>query len=179
VTVNEEAITQFTKHLDLAKGRFKAGVAPKIDVTTAEVDLSNAQLSLITAKNNALVNRVKLNNAMGIPTTNPYRVQDPGQAEHYQVSLDEAVTRAMQLRPEMISQRAQEQSAEAAIKAAQGNFFPTMTSSANYSYSATDFPLVWNWSVAGTVNIPIFSGFLTKQQGAQARANLLITKPNR
>src|SRR5207247_447528 len=77
VTVNEEAITQFQKHLDLAKGRFKAGIAPKIDVTTAEVDLSNAQLSLITAKNNALVARVTLNNAMGIQTTSPYRVQDP------------------------------------------------------------------------------------------------------
>ena len=42
VTVSEEALTQFQKHLDLAKGRFRAGVAPKIDVTTAEVDLSNA-----------------------------------------------------------------------------------------------------------------------------------------
>src|SRR5256712_4465669 len=176
VTVNEEAITQFQKHLDLAKGRFKAGIAPKIDVTTAEVDLSNAQLNLITAKNNALVARVTLNNAMGIQTTSPYRVQDPGQAEPYQVSLDEAVARAMQLRPEMISQRAQERAAEAAIKAAQGNFFPTVTSSANYSYNGVEFPLVYNWNVNGTVNVPIFSGFLTKQQVAQARANLLKTK---
>src|SRR2546422_1600847 len=175
VTVNEEAITQFQKHLDLAKGRFKAGVAPKIDVTTAEVDLSNAQLNLITAKNNALVARVTLNNAMGIQTTSPYRVQDPGQAEPYQVSLDEAVARAMQLRPEMISQRAQERAAEAAIKAAQGNFFPTVTSSATYTYSGIEFPLVYNWNVNGTVNVPIFSGFLTKQQVAQARANLLKT----
>ena len=176
VTVNEEAITQFQKHLDLAKGRFKAGIAPKIDVTTAEVDLSNALLNLITAKNNALVARVTLNNAMGIQTTSPYRVQDPGQAEPYQVSLDEAVARAMQLRPEMISQRAQERAAEAAIKAAQGNFFPTVTSSATYTYSGIEFPLVYNWNVNGTVNVPIFSGFLTKQQVAQARANLLKTK---
>ncbi|TLY25594.1 MAG: TolC family protein [Nitrospirae bacterium] len=178
VKVNEEALTQFKQHLDLARGRFKAGVAAKVDVTTAEVDLSNAQLNLITAKNNALVARVTLNNAMGIQTTNPYRVLDPSRGEAYQVTLDEAVARAMQLRPEMISQRAQERAAEAAIKAAQGNFFPTVTSSANYSYSATDFPLVYNWNVAGTVNIPIFSGFLTKQQVAQARANLLTTKAN-
>ena len=178
VSVSEEAITQFEKHLDLAKGRFKAGVAPKIDVTTAEVDLSNAQLNLITARNNALVARVTLNNAMGIQTTKQYRVQDPIQAEPYRVSLDEAVARAMRLRPEMISQRAQEQAAEAAIKAAQGNFFPTVTSSANYSYSATDFPLVWNWSLGGTVSVPIFSGFLTQQQVAQARATLLTTKAN-
>jgi outer membrane protein TolC len=178
VKVNEEALTQFKQHLDLAKGRFKAGVAAKVDVTTAEVDLSNAQLNLITAKNNALVARVILNNAMGIQTTNPYRVLDPSRGEAYQVTLDEAVARAMQLRPEMISQRAQERAAEVAIKAAQGNFFPTVTSSANYSYSATDFPLVYNWSLSGTVNIPIFSGFLTQQQVAQARANLLMTKAN-
>ena len=178
VKVNEEALTQFKQHLDLARGRFKAGVAAKVDVTTAEVDLSNAQLNLITAKNNALVARVTLNNAMGIQTTNPYRVLDPSRGEAYQVTLDEAVARAMQLRPEMISQRAQERAAEAAIKAAQGNFFPTVTSSANYSYSATDFPLVYNWNVSGTVSIPIFSGFLTKQQVAQARANLLTTKAN-
>jgi outer membrane protein len=178
VTVNEEAITQFQKQLDLAKGRFKAGVAPKIDVTTAEVDFSNAQLNLITAKNDAQVARVILNNAMGIPTTSPYRVQDPSQAQAYQITLDEAVARAMQLRPEIISQQAQERAAEAAIKAAQGNFFPTVTSTATYSYSGIEFPLVYNWSVAGTVNIPIFSGFLTKQQVAQARANLLTTKAN-
>ena len=178
VKVNEEALTQFKQHLDLARGRFKAGVAAKVDVTTAEVDLSNAQLNLITARNNALVARVTLNNAMGIQTASPYRVLDPSRGEAYQITLDEAVARAMQLRPEMISQRAQERSAEAAIKAAQGNFFPTLTSSANYSYSATDFPLVYNWNVSGTVNIPIFSGFLTQQQVAQARANLLTTKAN-
>jgi outer membrane protein TolC len=178
VKVNEEALTQFKQHLDLAKGRFEAGVAAKVDVTTAGVDLSNARLNLITAKNNALIARVTLNNAMGIQTTNPYRVLDPSRGEAYQITLDEAVARAMQLRPEMISQRAQERAAEAAIKAAQGNFFPTVTSSASYSYSATDFPLVYNWNFAGTVNIPIFSGFLTQQQVAQARANLLMTKAN-
>jgi outer membrane protein len=115
---------------------------------------------------------------MGIQTTSPYRVQDPSQVPAYQISLDEAVAQAMQLRPEIISQRALERAAEAAIKAAQGNFFPTVTSSATYSYSGVEFPLVYNWSVAGTVNIPIFNGFLTKQQVAQARANLLTTKAN-
>ena len=178
VRVSEEAITQFQKHLDLAKGRFKAGVAPKIDVTTAEVDFSNAQLNLITARNNALVTRVTLNNAMGIKSSDVYRVEEPTSTLHDQIALEEAVELAMRLRPEMISQNAQEQAAEAAIKAAQGGYFPTVTGSANYSYSATESPLVYNWNVTGAVNIPIFSGFLTKQQVAQARANLLKTKAN-
>jgi outer membrane protein TolC len=178
VKVSEEAITQFQQHLDLAKGRFKAGVAPKIDVTTAEVNLSNAQLNLITAKNNAQVARVTLNNAMGIKSSDGYRVDDPMVIQNERRMLDEAVEQAMRLRPEMISQRAQEQAAETAIKTAQSDFLPTVSSSANYTYNGSVSPLVYNWSVAGTVNIPIFSGFLTKQQVAQARANLLKTKAN-
>src|SRR3989442_1272394 len=62
---------------------------------------------------------------------------------------------------------------EEAIKAAQGNFFPTVTGTANYSYNGVEFPLVYNWSAAAFVNIPIFSGFLTAQQVAQARATFL------
>lgn len=178
LTVNQEAINQFKKHLDLAKGRFRAGVAPKLDVTTAEVDFSNAKLNLIKAQNNLSVARVTLNNAMGIRSSDTYRVEEPTLTRHDQVVMDEAIEVAMRLRPEMISQLAQEQAAETAIKTAQSNFFPTFNASAGYSYNGTDFPLVYNWTVAGTMNVPIFSGFLTKQQVAQARANLLKTKAN-
>jgi len=178
VQVNEEALVQFQKHLDLAKGRFKVGVAPKIDVTTAEVDLSNARLNLITAKNNRLVARATLNNAMGIISTGPYNVEYPGPFESYAVTMEEALDRAMRLRPEMVSQRALEQAADAAIKTAQSDFFPTVSGAAAYSYNGQEFPLVWNWNLTGSVAIPIFSGFLTKQQVAEARANLLRTKAN-
>ena len=174
--VSEEALAQFQKHLELAKGRFKAGVAPKIDVTTAEVDLSNARLNLITAKNNISLARVTLNNAMGILTADLYRVEEPVAFEQYVITPDEALERAMRARPELISQRALEQAGESAIKTAQADFFPTVTGAAGYTYNGQEFPLVWNWNVLGSLNIPIFSGFLTKQQVAEARANLLRTK---
>jgi outer membrane protein TolC len=178
VTVSEEAIAQFQKHLDLATGRFTVGVAPKIDVTTAEVDLSNARLNVITATNNLLVARVMLNNAMGITTTHPYRVEDPVAFAPYDITLDEAVDRAMRHRPELVAQRALEQAAESTIKTAQSDFFPNITGTAGYTYNGADFPLVWNWNVLGALNVPIFNGFLTKQQVADARANLLRTKAN-
>jgi outer membrane protein len=176
--VSEEAIAQFQKHLDLAKGRFKVGVAPKIDVTTAEVDLSNARLNLITAKNNLSLARVTLNNAMGITTPDQYRVEDPGPFEQYVISEVEATDRALRTRPELIAQRALERAAESAIKTAQSDYFPTVTGAAGYSYNGQEYPLVWNWNVLGSLNFPIFSGFLTQQQVAEARANLLRTKAN-
>ena len=176
--VSQEALTQFQKHLDLAKGRFKVGVAPKIDVTTAEVDLSNARLNLITAKNNLSLGRVTLNNAMGILTADQYRVEEPVAFEQYAITQEQALDRALRARPELISQRALEQAADSAIKTAEADFFPTVTGAAGYSYNGQEFPLVWNWNVLGSLNIPIFSGFLTKQQVAEARATLLRTKAN-
>ena len=172
LVVNQEAIAQFQKHLDLAKGRFKVGVAPKVDVTTAEVDLSNAQLNLITAKNNLSLARVTLNNAMGIMTSRPYQVEEPQALEEVPISLEESIDRAMRLRPELISQRALEQAAESAIKTAQADFLPNVTGSAGYSYNGQEFPLVWNWNVLGAINVPIFNGFLTKQQVAEARTSI-------
>ncbi len=178
VTVSDEAMTQFAKHLDLARGRYTAGVAPKIDVTTAEVDLSTAHLNLITARNNAQVARVTLNNAMGLQAPESYRVEDPTLTRHQPISLGDAVEMAMRLRPELISQQALERAAESAITVVQSDFFPTVSSSANYSYNGQDFPLVYNWNLAGAVTVPIFSGFLTKQQVAEARATLLRTRAN-
>ena len=176
LTVSEEALVQFQKHLDLAKGRYKVGVAPKIDVTTAEVDLSNARLNHITAKNNLSQSRVTLNNAMGVTTTRQYRVEEPLVFEDYSISVEDALERAFRARPELISQRALEQAAESAIKTATTSYFPNVTGSAGYSYNGSEFPLVPNWSFQGTVNIPIFSGFLSVQQVAEARATLLKTK---
>lgn len=173
VTVSEDALDQFTKHLALAKGRYQAGVAPKIDVTTAEVDLSNARLNRITARNNEQVARVTLTNAMGIPATDHYRVEDPTLVSHQPIALDDAMATAMRLRPELLAQRALEQAAESAVTAAQRDFFPAISGSANYSYNGQDFPLVYNWNLTGAVTVPIFSGFLTTQQVAEARANLL------
>ena len=94
LTVSDEALAQFQKHLDLAKGRFKVGVAPKIDVTTAEVDLSNARLNLITARNNLSLARVTLNNAMGITTPKQYRVEEPLSFEDYSITSEVALERA-------------------------------------------------------------------------------------
>jgi len=178
VTVAEEALTQFTKHLDLAKGRYHAGVAPKIDVTTADVDLSNARLNLITARNNEQVAHVRLNHAMGMTDPNPYRVEDPALAPHPAISLVDAMATALRLRPELMAQQALEQAAEATITTAQRDFFPTVSGLANYSYNGQEFPLVYNWNLTGVVTVPLFSGFLTQQQVAEARANLLRTKAN-
>ena len=63
VAIETVKLTQ--DQLDQAKGFFDAGCQSKYDVTSAEVNLSNAKLAQIRADNAVQVGRVTLNNAMG------------------------------------------------------------------------------------------------------------------
>ena len=64
--VASESVKQFQQHLDQAQGFYSVGTKSKIDVTKAEVDLSNARLNLIKAENQVKLSLVTLNSAMGM-----------------------------------------------------------------------------------------------------------------
>ena len=49
--VSRQSVKQLQQHLDQARGFFEAGTKSKFDVTKADVDLSNGQVSLIAAEN--------------------------------------------------------------------------------------------------------------------------------
>lgn len=74
--IQAQSINQHQQHLKQAKAFFEAGTKPKIDVTTAEVNLSNAKLNYIKA-NNAYKNALaSLNNAMGMPDAPEYEIDN-------------------------------------------------------------------------------------------------------
>lgn len=50
-----------------AQARYREGIASKADVTEAEVELANAQLDLIRARNGVDLAYASLNNALGLP----------------------------------------------------------------------------------------------------------------
>jgi len=75
-TVAEDTVKQTKEHLGQAQAFFRNGTTPKIDVTKAEVDLANAELAMIQARNNYLVALVTLNNAMGLRQDLQYEIED-------------------------------------------------------------------------------------------------------
>ena len=51
--VAEDMVVKYASFYEQAIGFYKAGIKPKVDVTIAEVNLSNAKLNLIQAKFNS------------------------------------------------------------------------------------------------------------------------------
>lgn len=162
--VNLEIVEQYRQHLGQAKVLFEAGKKPKYDVTKAELDLSNARLDLITTENDLKVAWVRLYNAMGVTITDQFTINDNLSFEAYAITLESALDRAYQQRPDLRSLTAQKSSAEASIDRAKRDFFPTISGNARYNFQGSQYPLGQIWNAGVSMNMNIFEGMLTRNK---------------
>jgi len=176
--VARESVKQFQIHLEQAKGFFEVGVKPKFDVTKAEVDLSNAKLNLIRAENAFRIARVNLNNAIGVPGAPEYSLDHTLLFEKYEVDLQEALKKAYDNRPDLRSLMMKVEAGSQSMELAKKGYYPYVTGNASWGFEGQDFPLDKSWNVGATLNIPLFSGFQTKNQVAEAKATLDVLKDN-
>ena len=154
------------------------GTKPKIDVTKAEVDLSQARLNLLKADNALRIARISLNNAMGVPDAPVYEVKDSTAYQDYPIDLATALKRGYDARPDLVSATAKREAAERSIDLARTGYYPVLSGNAGYGWTGQDFPLDKQWTVGAALNFPLFSGFLTRSQVEEARANLDVAKAN-
>ncbi|MBA4348612.1 MAG: TolC family protein [Thermodesulfovibrio sp.] len=176
--VAAETVTQFQQHLEQAKGFYEVGLKPKFDVTKAEVDLSNSKLNLIKAENALKIAKVVLNNTVGLTDAPEYKIEDNLVYEKQTITLENALALAFKNRPDLHSLQLKTKASEESIELAKKGYFPVLTGSAAYNWAAQKFPLEHGWNAGVTITLPIFSGYLTKHQVEESRANLNIAKAN-
>jgi outer membrane protein len=175
VDVNQEAVRRNIQVLERARGFFEVGTRPKIDVTRAQVDLANAELGLVRARNNVAVAFAALNNAIGVPDHPLYRVPEeievlplPLKPEEFLATLEESTRRALENRTELRALRARIRSAEADLTVAKRNFLPFLSADANWRYTGQELPYAPNWAVGATLTVPVLNPPLFSQVDAAA-----------
>ena len=173
-----ETVQQFQKHLEQANGFYSVGTKPRFDVTKAEVDLSNARLNLIKSENALRIAIVNLNNTMGIPNIPDYTIEDNLSFKEYNISFEDAIKRANENRPDLKSIIAKKDAAGNSIELAKKGYYPVLTGNASYNWSGERFPLEDGWNAGATLSFPLFSGFLTRYQVEESRANLNVLEAN-
>lgn len=176
--VAADTVKQFELHLEQSKGFFEAGVKPKFDVTKAEADLANSRVNLIKAENALRLARVSLNNAMGVTGAPNYEIVDNLTDAPYGITMDEAMKRAFEQRPDVRSAEARRKAAEENINLSGKGYYPSINGTAAYNQAGEKYPLEDGWSVGASISLPIFSGFLTKYQVREARASLDVAGAN-
>lgn len=154
VQVNEEAVARNVQNLQRAQGFFEVGTRPKIDLTRAQVDLANAKLALVQARNQAATTLAALNNAIGVPSYPPYRLVEELDIPSTMAAFEDSVRAALANRAEIQAAQARVRVTEANLKVAQRNFFPILNANASWSYSGQEFPLAPNWTAGVLLEVP-------------------------
>ncbi len=168
--VADETVRQNQKHLEEAQARFEVGVAPRFDVTQAQVQVSNAELNRVTARNNVSLGYETLRTAMG--QTEPLRAMLVEVSDRRAPALDaEAVLRqAYTRRPELHSLSAQQRAAAEHVAALQKQHLPSISGTAQYNWTGREYPLQRGWLWGVTLTMPLFDDILTVAQVGEAQA---------
>lgn len=170
VLVNEQTVKQAESHLKQAQGFHSVGKSPQFDVIRAEVDVANANVALISARNMLDVVRLQLQNAMGISVPQTFTAVDSFSVEPVTFTLDSAILIASGQRPELRSAQAHIHSNHALVNVARSQHLPTLLASGSYAWNGFDFPLQSRWSAGLTLSFPIFQGFNIVAQVQQMQA---------
>lgn len=179
--VARETVSSFQQHYEIAQAYFEAGKSSKIDVTSAEVSLSNARILLVKAENALRMARVNLNNAMGITNAPEYEIKDVLSYSPYYMPLTEALQNAYKNRPDLLSVARKKEGMEKTIELNKKEYLPTLSGNAAYGYASDDLSINndnKSWNVGAALTFPLFTGFSTKYQIQEARANLDVLTAN-
>ncbi len=198
VEVSQKTLEQTEDHLRQAQAFFRAGSRPRFDVTRAEVDVNNARLNLINAKNNVRVRTIALNNAMGVEPARTTQIVDELPPVSSQPTLEQASADALRNRPEFNKAEADIEAAKARLKTEESNYLPTVSAGGSYNWSqgktTTEFgnqslpgfsgqslesDIQNSWNAGITLTIPLFQGGLTRGRVSEAHANLIALTAQR
>ncbi len=177
--IYRQSVEQYTEQLKRAKAFYEVGTYPKIDVTSAQVNLNDAKLNLLTAQNTLKTKKQELLNIMGITEPeNSFILEMSETLPQFNLTLEQALNQARKNRPDLLAKQLQVESARQNVTLSKTGYAPTLTANGSYGWSGNDFPLYDRWSAGASLNVPIFSGLSTYNKVEQSKQNLLTAQHN-
>lgn len=175
-----ESVEQLADHLKNVNAQYDVGVVAKIDVLRSEVELADAQQSLISAENTYQVAEATLNRIMGLPMDTTLKLQDRLNYVPYDKDMQYCLDYAAEHRPDLEQARQVVKAYEGALKTARSGYMPKITANASQGWYDSNWPgdENGNWSVGVGVTWNIFDTGVTRAKSHGAEADLARAKEN-
>ncbi len=168
--VAQEMVTRYEAFYNQAKAFYMTGTSPKVDVTIAEVNLSNSKLMLIQAEHSVAIAMARLSNTMGLPYASKYNVSDNLRYNPCNISLNEAVKIAQESRPEFQLADVRVEEARQNVKLAKKSYFPRLTVEGQYQIGGAHPTSNYGYNFGGYLTFPTVNGMLIKNEIKEAKA---------
>jgi NodT family efflux transporter outer membrane factor (OMF) lipoprotein len=172
--VLEETVQGYQRTLDLTNNRYKAGVAARVDVVQAEVQLKSAQANLIDIG----VERAQLEHAialvLGVPPSQFSLAASTAELKMPAVPVAMAAE-LLERRPDIAAAERAVAAANAQIGIAKAAYFPSLTLTGGTGFRTTDLANLISapsrfWSLGASAAQAIFDGGARSAVTEQARA---------
>lgn len=167
--VAQDTVDKFELFYNQAKAFYEIGMNPKVDVTIAEVNLSNAKLQLIQADNAVNLAVAKLNNVMGVPFIDKYNVQERLKYQPVDITFNQSIETAREARPELKLAEIKVESANQTLKLIKKSYFPTLSAEGQYQRGGKSWNSNYGYNFGAYLNFPTINGMLIKNEIQEAR----------
>ena len=153
---------------------YRQQLKSKLDLDFVQVELTNAESSLVKARNGLKASFADLNRAMGMAGSDDYVLEDIP-TEIRSLPLLDSLIESSRLHPELKKAQEQRRSAEAKLNATKKQYFPTINAIASagdyevFDTDRKDRTGAW-WAASAVLSFPLFTGFLIENQVVEAKA---------
>jgi outer membrane protein TolC len=180
----DENVDQIRSHVADTENLMKQGLLTTNDVLKVQVQLSDALVRQINARNGVQLAVINLDNTLGLPLTTDIELASTIDVQDRQwPAIDQLVQRAFDARPDVMAMNARVKASEAGLSSARGGWWPQVYLVGNYNYLRPN-PRIFptkdefkdTWDVSLSVSFDIWNWNQTGSQTTQAQAAVSQTQ---
>jgi outer membrane protein TolC len=157
-------------------------------VTRAEVEVANARVGVIRARNLVRFSEASFANALGLDATVPIEIADTLTYEAVGLDPAQLAAEALGNRPELRQAQARLDATRAQLSGARAGYLPDLTVSGSAGYAGDDALVGVNgvagvsfsetWSITGQLTWNLFQGFFTQSRVKETQALVETARAN-
>jgi len=179
--VAEERLRRADEQLAVARARVLTGAAVQTDSLQLVLEVTRARVDLLRAQSALRVARLQLGRRIGVATPIDAVPLAPGGPRPLPLTMDDAVSVALQNAPQLLAARADQRAQEAGFRSAWSLYLPTVTLGGQISaYDTHVFPTATSRSSLGiTISLPIWNNGLREITLSRARTTRDVARATR
>ena len=189
VKVDRQNLDRSRENRERVEAYVEAGIQIEADIATAQVREANSELALLNDQNQLDIALANLPRIMGLNPATRIRVienkEPKNRVETVDISLDEAISRAIKARSEFMVTKSNIKQTEYALRLAKLNRFPRLNAQYSHDFNLDDYfddtedlGHLRYWRFAATLDFPIFDGGTTKRRVSELELQLERAREN-
>jgi outer membrane protein len=171
LTVAEQTVKDRQTVADQVGALYKSKLKSELDFSFANVNLAQAKLLLLDARNNLNAAQASLSAVLGFPSLQNFQLmEDTTTLAAPPDNVDDLISVAFSMRPEILSLEFESESAERFRRAERDLLFPDIQALGVVGDTPVRNPIITNWygAVGVNIDIPVFNGFLFTARAKEA-----------